>query len=235
MARPYRIVAFGAALSLVCLNREHDDPAADTGSIPRGALSFALPLADAALMDPPVMGVDHDPDVHEGVYQAICADYLGRGFPHCYDEHRGSDFLLDGGFDTMDQGSVAILAAADGTVVQTDDGHYDRCHADLATQQVDCDGYPMAANYVILEHDGGWRTMYWHMKSGSVAVAVGQTVLQGDPLGMVGSSGNSSTPHLHFQVEAASGAAVDPFAGPLSQPETWWCDQGDPDGLPGGC
>jgi murein DD-endopeptidase MepM/ murein hydrolase activator NlpD len=235
MARPYRIAVLGAALSLGCLDSEGEDTAADTDSIPRGALSFALPLADPSLMDPPVMGVDHDPEVYDGVYQAICADFLGRGFPHCYDEHDGSDFLLDGGFDAMDAGSVAILAAADGTVVETDDGHYDRCHADLGSQEVDCDGYPMAANYVVLEHESGWRTLYWHMKTDSVTVALGQTVSQGDALGLVGSSGNSATPHLHFQLEALDGTVIDPFAGPLSQPETWWCEQGDPEGLPGGC
>jgi hypothetical protein len=215
-------------LALAC-----DDPApADTDSVPRGALSFAFPLQERDLFLETV-GYDHDPEVHEGAEALICTAYDGRPFPACYDEHRGSDYLLEGGFDTMDAGSATILAAADGTVVDTDDGHYDRCHGDLGSAEVSCDGHDQAPNYVTLEHAGGWRTRYLHMLSGSVAVAVGDTVACGDVLGHVGSSGNSSQPHLHFQVEDAAGAAFDPYAGAHSQPETWWLEQGGPEGLPG--
>ena len=136
-----------------------------------------------------------------------------------------------GGFDAMDAGSATIVAAADGVVVETLDGNYDRCHATV--EGIDCDGHPIVGNYVILEHDGGWRTLYWHLKNGSVAVAVGETVRAGDPLGKVGSSGNSSMPHLHFELQDARGAVVDPYAGSHSQPESWWCEQGDAEGLPG--
>jgi murein DD-endopeptidase MepM/ murein hydrolase activator NlpD len=91
----------------------------------------------------------------------------------------------------------------------------------------------MNGNYVILEHEGGYRTLYWHMKTDSVAVSVGDEVFCGDPLGLVGSSGYSSAPHLHFELQDASEATIDPYAGAYSQVETWWVDQGDPEGLPG--
>ena len=94
-------------------------------------------------------------------------------------------------------------------------------------------GTPGDANYVIVEHEGGWRTKYWHMMNGSVAVAVGDEVACGDTLGKVGSSGNSSQPHLHFQLEDAAGVVTDPYAGEYSQPETWWVDQGTYSQLPG--
>ena len=71
------------------------------------------------------------------------------------------------------------------------------------------------------------------MKKHSVAVALGDTVEQGDLLGFVGSSGFSTMPHLHFEVETPLGDVVDPYAGPYSQEETYWCDQQDP--LPGFC
>ena len=91
----------------------------------------------------------------------------------------------------------------------------------------------MVANQVVLEHPSGVRTRYLHMKSGSVAVEVGQEVVCGEVLGLVGSSGLSSMPHLHFEVSDASGSRVDPYAGPFSQPESWWRDQGDdPEDLP---
>lgn len=203
---------------------------ATTPEVPRGALAFRFPLAQRELFEE-VIGVDHDPVVHEwGVESLLCTNYLGEGFPGCYDEHDGSDFILVGGFDAMDAGSADILAAADGVVVETDDGHYDRCHGEITG--VDCDGYPQEANYVIVEHEGGYRTKYWHMMKDSVRVTVGQSVRCGDPLGVVGSSGNSSMPHLHFELEDADGVVTDPYAGPYSQPETWWVTQDVPEAMP---
>ena len=199
--------------------------------VPRGALAFRFPLEERALFQQTV-GVDHDPEVHDAGLQGVqCTSYDGRSFPWCYDEHDGTDYLLDGGFDTMDEGSAVIVAAADGVVITTVDGNYDRCHATL--EGVDCDGYPMAANYVEVEHEGGWITRYFHMMSGSPTVRPGDVVRCGDPLGLVGSSGYSSMPHLHFELQAAEGGVVDPYAGPYSQAETWWMDQGDAEGLPG--
>ncbi|MCB9760188.1 MAG: M23 family metallopeptidase [Alphaproteobacteria bacterium] len=223
-------------LALAC--KEPPDPvdsadSADTApEVLRGALSFALPLAEPEAFDQ-VVGVDHDPEVHEGIEELLCTDYAGRGFPWCYDEHDGSDYLLEGSWDRMDAGSVAVLAAASGEVVDLDDGNYDRCHGDLGTGGVSCDGHPRRANYVIIEHAGGVRSRYWHLKTDSVAVTIGQQVACGEVLGLVGSSGNSSQPHLHFEVEGADGVVIDPYAGPWSQPETWWAEQNDPEALPG--
>ncbi len=211
--------------------RAPEDTAAEEQVVPRGALAFRFPLADRALFEQ-VVGVDHDPVVHtDTLGQILCTSYDGRAFPWCYDEHDGSDYLLLGGFHTMDAGSTPIVAAADGVVVDTDDGNYDRCEATV--DGIDCDGFPMNGNYVILEHEGGYRTLYWHMKTDSVAVSVGDEVSCGDTLGLVGSSGYSSAPHLHFELQDASEATIDPYAGAYSQVETWWVDQGDPEGLPG--
>lgn len=199
--------------------------------VARGALAFRFPLADRALFEQ-LVGFDHDPEVYtEGAQGVHCTSYDGRSFPWCYDEHDGSDFLLLGGFDTMDAGSAVIVAAADGVVVATEESQYDRCHATF--EGIDCDGYPMEGNHVILEHAGGLRTMYWHMKTDGVDVEVGQSVRCGDRLGLVGSSGYSSMPHLHFELQDAEGVSSDPFAGEYSQPETWWVEQGDAEGLPG--
>lgn len=204
---------------------------------PEPSFGFGLPLPERQAFHL-VVGVDHDPeDYGSGVEASNCINYAGEPFPFCYDGHDGTDFLLKGGFDTMDAGSSPIVAAADGTVVEVADGNYDRCHADLELGSNSCDGYPMEANYVIVEHDNGMRSLYWHMKRDSVSVAVGDTVTCGDPLGLVGSSGNSSTPHLHFEVRLATGSVVDPYAGPYSQEHSWWTEQVTGlDSLPGpGC
>jgi hypothetical protein len=76
-------------------------------------------------------------------------------------------------------------------------------------------------------------TKYWHLKKGSVAVKVGARVACGALLGFVGSSGESASPHLHFGVEGKDGATIDPFAGPRSQPLSYWTLQVGPLGWPG--
>lgn len=205
----------------------------DTATTP-GPVRFGFPVADPTTITNRV-GVDHDPVVQTGVLgSAMCTDYLGRAFPYCYDEHDGSDFILEGGFDTMDAGSVEVLAAADGEVIETHDGEYDRCHVEGTT--VSCDGYPMIGNQVTLRHADGTTTLYWHLKNGSVAVAVGDEVPCGTVLGLVGSSGYSSMPHLHFELWDADGVVTDPYAGPYSQDESFWAEQNPDPILPGpGC
>ena len=60
-------------------------------------------------------------------------------------------------------------------------------------------------NYVVLDH-GGLETEYQHMKS--LLVSAGQAVVQGQVLGYVGSTGNSTGPHLHFEARQ-DGAPAD--------------------------
>lgn len=55
-------------------------------------------------------------------------------------------------------------------------------------------------NAVIIRIAPGTYILNAHMQPGSIRVRVGQRVRRGDPIGLVGSSGNSSTPHLHFQL-----------------------------------
>jgi len=198
-----------------------------------GPLRFALPVGQPGLISG-LIGVDHDPEVHDDstLSGGICANYDGDGFPACYDEHDGSDFLLEGGFDTMDAGSAEVLAAADGVVLATREDQYDRCHVENA--EVTCDGFPIVANFVDLEHVDGTVTRYFHLMTDSVEVEVGDAVVCGQLLGLMGSSGNSSLPHLHFEVNTADGDVTDPFAGPLSQPESWWIAQEDAFGWPSG-
>ena len=67
-------------------------------------------------------------------------------------------------------------------------------------------------NGVAIEHGDGWETQYCHLRKGSVAVQPGQTVRQGEMLGLVGMSGEASFPHVHLSVRRGE-AEVDPFRG----------------------
>lgn len=55
-------------------------------------------------------------------------------------------------------------------------------------------------NYVILRHTGGEYSHYAHLKQGSVRVKAGDAVKQGQVIGQLGQTGNSTEPHLHFQL-----------------------------------
>ncbi len=63
-------------------------------------------------------------------------------------------------------------------------------------------------NLVVIDHGNGLATAYAH--ASSILVGVGQQVAQGETVSLVGSTGNSSGPHLHFEVRV-NGAAVDPL------------------------
>ena len=141
-----------------------------------------------------------------------------------YSGHRGSDFGA-GGFAGMDAGRD-LVAAADGVVVATNDGEFDRCESG------ECSGGGGFGNYVAVQHDDGKITYYGHMKKWSVAVSYGQQVSCGQKLGQVGSSGWSTGPHIHFAVKK-NGSYVDPFDGSCSGPPSYWTSQGGHGGLPG--
>jgi len=58
-------------------------------------------------------------------------------------------------------------------------------------------------NLIVIDHGNGWQTWYAHL---SLAyVACGQNVWQGSTIGGIGSTGNSSGPHLHFETRYQGG------------------------------
>lgn len=61
---------------------------------------------------------------------------------------------------------------------------------------------------VILDHGGGLETYYAHLRR--IGVALGERVARGGRIGLVGSTGNSSGPHLHFEIRVRD-ASVDPL------------------------
>lgn len=81
-------------------------------------------------------------------------------------------------------------------------------------------------NHVLIQHAGGYSTVYGHMVRTNVAW--GQRVAAGDVIGWVGSTGNSTGPHLHFEIRYA-GAPQDPLRyldattppAPLPLPAGW--------------
>ena len=94
-----------------------------------------------------------------------------------------------GGIDIPAPKNTSILASKSGVVITS--------------------GYNSSyGNYVVVSHGSGNTTLYAHMSSRSVSV--GQWVDQGDVLGITGSTGISSGPHLHFEI-TENGVRVDPL------------------------
>ena len=60
--------------------------------------------------------------------------------------------------------------------------------------------HAVIGNHVVIAHEGGEHSVYAHLQPGSLKVKEGDTVKAGDLLAAVGTSGNSTEPHLHFQV-----------------------------------
>ena len=206
-------------------------------------LRFRFPVENPAVIDVgrPVLnfmggpfGLDHSPPPRSRSLSCVNYDAQGGlvGPPYCYGGHEGSDFMLRGGFQQMDRGGNWVVAAAPGRVVELRQDRYDRCHSALYSNDmhqffnIDCDGQNPGPqwNYVKVDHGGGLVTIYGHLKKNSVQVRVGDVVRCGQRLGDIGSSGISSAPHLHFQVEQ-DGQTIEPFQGRLS-PYSYWVEQG---------
>ncbi|MER7276636.1 M23 family metallopeptidase [Dactylosporangium sp. NPDC000244] len=155
---------------------------------------------------------------------ACTTTVAGSGWTQPVHAHIGSGFRTTDrpghdGVDLITDRGTPIHAAAAGTVSRV------RCNAtDTRTGQpwgCDRDGDPTLTRgcgwYVDIDHPGGIVTRYCHMQT-RAAVAEGQPVAAGQVIGIVGSTGHSSGPHLHYEVhrtadgshDDSSGTAVDP-------------------------
>ena len=64
-------------------------------------------------------------------------------------------------------------------------------------------------NVIVIDHGNGWQSLYAHLSV--VRVQCGQAVYQGDLIGDIGSTGNSSGPHLHFELMHEDYGKVNPW------------------------
>ncbi|MBC6133420.1 peptidoglycan DD-metalloendopeptidase family protein [Listeria booriae] len=105
-----------------------------------------------------------------------------------HESHKGQDIAAGG--------SVPIYAAAGGTVVFSGFG-------------APGSGYGGYGYVVEIDHGNGYQTLYGHMRAGSLQVVAGQSVAQGQGIGIMGSTGQSTGQHLHFEIHK-NGVPVDP-------------------------
>ena len=89
-----------------------------------------------------------------------------------------------------------LYAPVDGTVVTSKGDMEDSEGLNFVTDPDDATG-----NTVTIQTEEGHYVVFAHLRQGSVVVSEGQSVKVGDPIGKTGNSGNTTMPHLHFQVQ----------------------------------
>lgn len=94
---------------------------------------------------------------------------------------------------------LEALAVADGVVAVTKDGIPENVPGENS-RAVPITLETVGGNHVILDIGGGRYAFYAHLRPGSLKVKVGDRVKRGQVVGLVGNSGNSTEPHLHFHI-----------------------------------
>jgi hypothetical protein len=172
---------------------------AGVGAENTGAPQFALPI-DCQIGKTCIVQnyVDHEPG-------PAARDYRCGWLT--YDGHKGTDIRIPD--RSLFERGVLVLAAASGRVRALRDGMPD---VNVRTAGKAAVAGKEAGNSVVIDHGAGWESQYAHLRKGSVSVRTGDAIKAGDRLGLVGMSGNTEFPHLHFEVRHR-GQTVDPFVG----------------------
>ena len=94
--------------------------------------------------------------------------------------------------DTLYAVANGVILACRDTMVENDGNTHD--HLEFLAP------IDYAGNYMILEMDNGYYALYAHCSRYSMMIHAGDTVKEGQPLALLGNSGNSDAPHLHFEI-----------------------------------
>ena len=178
------------------------------------SLEYPLQLAAASTWNNAwAVSMFADHDTSSAVLDYNCTE-------RTYDGHQGTDYAIwPFSFYLMYNDLVEIVAAAPGVIVWKNDGEFDE----------NCEWPAFAQwNGVFVEHADGKTALYGHMKEGSLTNKnVGDSVVTGEFLGIVGSSGYSTGPHLHFEIWDPDTNWIDPHDGMCNSTDTVsaWTDQ----------
>lgn len=93
-----------------------------------------------------------------------------------------------------------IIAPADGVIVKVSNKHKD---SRTDGKKAYCDTWDLRGNFIVIKHADYEYSMSAHLAPGSITVRVGDSVKQGEVIAKCGNSGNTSEPHLHFQLQSS--------------------------------
>jgi len=91
-----------------------------------------------------------------------------------------------------------IIAPADGVVVKISNR---QCDSRVTGTKVFCDAWDIRGNFIVIQHAENEYSVLAHLIPGSIAVRKDDKVKQGQVIARCGNSGNTSEPHLHFQLQ----------------------------------
>ncbi|GAB4329553.1 MAG: hypothetical protein Kow00127_21900 [Bacteroidales bacterium] len=148
---------------------------------------------------------------HDTLFPGHLKDYHCGGITYDLSDgfnHTGTDFFpWPWPWKRMDANELEVVAAASGVLFYKQDGNFDR-HCELNNDPW---------NGCVILHSDGSTSWYVHLKENSLTQKnVGEMIEEGEYLGVVGSSGSSLAPHLHFEVYDSEGNLLDPFEGPCN-------------------
>jgi hypothetical protein len=132
-------------------------------------------------------------DGHVAIGQRFAIDFLqldSAGKSYRGDPLKNSNYLAYG---------TPLLAVADGIVVETKDSIPENVPG-ANSRAVPINMITVGGNHVALDIGGGKYALYAHVQPGSLKVKVGDRVKRGQVLALLGNSGNSTEPHVHFQI-----------------------------------
>lgn len=99
----------------------------------------------------------------------------------------------------------ALIAPADGTIVRARADRPDQPDPENSDPKFFAPEYPNGGdpgNHLVIDHGNAEFSMMAHFQAGSMLVKLGDRVRQGQPLGKLGSSGDTNTPHSHYQLQS---------------------------------
>jgi hypothetical protein len=169
-----------------------------------------LPVGPAAIaIAPPLKGARWvvgggccaPPSYHRGATLPINgAIRIAERFAIDFVQLNDKDMLFEGDMKEVSDYAYfgdEIYSVADGTVVTVEDGLPEQVPGKLPE---DATIKMAGGNHVVVDIGGGHYAFYAHMQPGSLRVKVGDKVKAGQVLGLLGNSGNTDSPHLHFHI-----------------------------------
>lgn len=151
-----------------------------------------------------VSGLNFSAHHRSGLFVAGGLAQISRRYAIDWKRIKGGVFFSGDARDVRSYHAYAeeVLAVADATVVLAKDGFPDnipRTSAGFETA-VPVTMETVAGNSIVLDLGDGQFAYYAHLKPGSLRVGAGDRVRRGEPLALIGNSGDAREPHLHFQV-----------------------------------
>lgn len=144
---------------------------------------------------------------------AVVNGGIDRKFSHSWDiptQRYAYDFLMldESGKSHIGDGKKEddyycygkeVLAPADGEVIEAVSGYSDSLI--LGNGRVDCSARDIRGNHILIRHSESEYSLLAHLQPGSICVKSRDPVKRGQTIARYGNSGNSSEPHLHFQLQ----------------------------------